>query len=225
MDHEAADVTDVGDVTVQRERLDESLAGLESALDLEREHRPNRGPPSYFFASSKYGLWAGRRVDRQHVVAGVEELSHRLGVGEVALHRRLSVSMPWRIKNALNGEIAAPMSRSICTRALRMNAPWPAPASTPARVARVGLGESGKRPDAPSRTAAVDDRPADRRAVAAEELGQAVHHDVGPPLERPDQVRRRHGVVDHQRDALGVGHPGDRLESNTSFFGLGIVSP
>ena len=39
VDHEAADVADVGDVAVQLERLDEPLAGLEPALDLERQHR------------------------------------------------------------------------------------------------------------------------------------------------------------------------------------------
>ena len=30
-----------------------------------------------------------------------------------------------QVKKALNGEIAAPMSRSICTRTLRMNEPGP----------------------------------------------------------------------------------------------------
>ena len=39
MDHEAADVADVGDVAVQREPLDELLAGLDAPDDLEREHR------------------------------------------------------------------------------------------------------------------------------------------------------------------------------------------
>ena len=39
--------------------------------------------------------------------------------------RRLSVSMPWMMRKALNGEIAMPRSRSNCTRALRMNDPCP----------------------------------------------------------------------------------------------------
>ena len=39
VDHEAAHVADVGHVAVQLERLDELLAGLQAALDLERQDR------------------------------------------------------------------------------------------------------------------------------------------------------------------------------------------
>ena len=38
VDHQAAHVADVGHVAVQLQRLDEPLAGLEAALDLEGEH-------------------------------------------------------------------------------------------------------------------------------------------------------------------------------------------
>ncbi len=34
--------------------------------------------------------------------------------------RRLSVSSPWMNRNALNGEMAGPMSRWYCNRAFRM---------------------------------------------------------------------------------------------------------
>jgi hypothetical protein len=44
--------------------------------------------------------------------------------------------------------------------------------------------------------------------VAADELGRRVHDDVGAVLERPDQPRRGHRVVDDQRDADLVGHVG-----------------
>ena len=73
----------------------------------------------------------------------------------------------------MNGEIAAPMSRSNCTRALST---YDAGAERrpvgEAVVARVGLGEAGEAAGrAEVELPAVDDRPADRRAVAAEELG------------------------------------------------------
>ncbi|CAI7977538.1 hypothetical protein FRAHR75_360018 [Frankia sp. Hr75.2] len=81
-------------------------------------------------------------------------------------------------------------------------------------VARVGGGEVREPPaGAVVEPAAVDDDPADRGAVAADELGRRVHDDVGAVLERPVQVGRRQGVVDDQRypglvrdgrDALGV---------------------
>jgi len=40
MDDQTAHVTDVGDVAVQLQALDEPLAGLEPTRDLERQHGP-----------------------------------------------------------------------------------------------------------------------------------------------------------------------------------------
>ena len=67
-------------------------------------------------------------------------------------------------------------------------------------------------PPAQSNRAAVDDEPGDGRAVAAEVLGGRVDDDVGAELERPDEVRRRDGVVDDQRDAVAVRDRGDGLD-------------
>ncbi len=80
-------------------------------------------------------------------------------------------------------------------------------------VTGVGLGEV-REPAAGAEVegAAVDDRATDRCAVSADELREAVHHDVGAPLERADEVGRRDGVVDDQRDAVRMGdlaHPFD----------------
>src|SRR5499427_8845290 len=64
----------------------------------------------------------------------------------------------------------------------------------------------------PVEGAAVDDQAADRVAVAAEEFGQRVHHDVGAVVDRLAQVRRRQGVVDDQRHAGAARDVGDRLD-------------
>ncbi len=48
--------------------------------------------------------------------------------------------------------------------------------------------------------------------MAAHELRQRVHHDVGAPLDRSQQDRRRHRVVDDQRHAVPVGDVGQRLD-------------
>ena len=56
----------------------------------------------------------------------------------------------------------------------------------------------------------VDHDAADRGAVAAEELRGRVDDDVGAVLDRPQQVGRRHGVVDHERHAGLVRDVGDR---------------
>ena len=37
-------------------------------------------------------------------------------------------------------------------------------------------------------------------------------HDVGAVVDWPQQNRRRHGVVDNQRNAVLVGYPGQRLD-------------
>jgi hypothetical protein len=50
----------------------------------------------------------------------------------------------------------------------------------------------------------VDDDAGDDGAVAAEELRGRVHDDVRAVLEGPEQVRRRDGVVDDERDAAGM---------------------
>ncbi len=72
-------------------------------------------------------------------------------------------------------------------------------------VRGVGFDEVGEPPTgAPVEAPRVGDRPGDRGAVAAHELGERVQHDVGAPLDGPDQVRGRHRVVDHQRDAVIV---------------------
>ena len=113
----------------------------------------------------------------------------------------------------MNGVIAEPRSRSSCRRVLRMNdAGAEVGPVAQAVVARVGLGEA-REPTAGGvvERAAVDDRAADRRAVAADELGHRVHDDVGAPLQRAHEVRRRDRVVDDERHARPRGPPATHL--------------
>ncbi len=215
MDHQAAHVADVGDVAVQFGALDELLAGFEAALDLERQHR------SVTPAAAELGgplvpraRCETRVVDGFDLIVSVEVLGHLLRVGEVTLHaqaqrlealqdqerverRDRKAEVAQHLHASLEDERAVAERREVGE----------------AVVAGVGLGEVR---EATGRgvveRAAVDDRAADRRAVAADELGEAVDHDVGAPLERTDQVRRGHRVVDHQRDAVGVGDAGDALD-------------
>ncbi len=62
----------------------------------------------------------------------------------------------------------------------------------------------------PRELARVDDRAAQAGAVAAQVLGQRMHHDIGAVLERAQQEWRGHGVVDDQRHARGMRYLGDR---------------
>ena len=85
MDHEAAHVADVRDVAVQLEGLDERPAGLDPALDLEGEH--GTGAQRGVLAAQLVPGAAGQPgvVDRLDLVAALQPLGDRLGVGDVAL--------------------------------------------------------------------------------------------------------------------------------------------
>ena len=78
----------------------------------------------------------------------------------------------------------------------------------------VGLAEHRKSRCAgfPIEEAGIDDRAAHRDAVTAHELCQRMHDDVGAIHDRPQQDRRRHGVVDDQRDAMRMGDARERLD-------------
>ena len=64
----------------------------------------------------------------------------------------------------------------------------------------------------PVELAAIDDDAADAVAMAAHELRQRVHHDVGAVIDRPAHVGRRESVVDHQRNAVLVRDLGHRFD-------------
>jgi hypothetical protein len=61
----------------------------------------------------------------------------------------------------------------------------------------------------PVEGAGVDDRSADRRAVPSDPLGQGVHDHVGSMVDRAQEVGRREGRVDDQRQLVAmrdIGH-------------------
>jgi len=66
--------------------------------------------------------------------------------------------------------------------------------------------------------AAVDDHTANGGAVAPDELGGRMEHDVGAVLDRPAQEGRGEGVVDDQRDPRLVGDFGDRRLAQRSQY-------
>ena len=49
------------------------------------------------------------------------------------------------------------------------------------------------------------------RSVAADKLGGGMHHDIRAVLNRPDQIRRTEGVVNHQRKPVPVGNLRNRV--------------
>ena len=78
----------------------------------------------------------------------------------------------------------------------------------------VGLVEGGKAAGVlgPGKAAAVDDRAAERGAVAAEKFRQRMHGDVGAVIERLQQDRGGDRVVDDQRHAMAMRDLRQRLD-------------
>ena len=62
---------------------------------------------------------------------------------------------------------------------------------------------------------------AHRVAVAAHELGQRVHDDVGAVLDRPAEIGARQRVVDDQRNAVAVRDLGDAGDVADDAAGIG----
>ncbi|OQC12820.1 MAG: hypothetical protein BWX79_01112 [Alphaproteobacteria bacterium ADurb.Bin100] len=84
----------------------------------------------------------------------------------------------------------------------------------------------------PGKLAAVDNRTADAGAVAAQVLGERMHHDVGAMLERTAQVRagdrvvhdQRHpGCMGHGREGADIGHVAQRIAHGFAVDRLGAL--
>ena len=152
---QAAHVADVGDVAVQLEAVDEPLAGLEAALDLEGEDRAGAAAAAYFCASSYHGLdSAGRRTRPTRPRRGPPASSATAGAFcDVPLHPQAQRLEALRDRNALNGddgraEVAQQLHAGLEDER-QVGAERAADAEVAgvdqAVVARVGLGEVGKR--------------------------------------------------------------------------------
>ena len=119
MDREAARVADIGDVIEELQRVDEAPPRLAPARELEADEAAVAALEIFLRA-------LGRDPG---LLRGMDHLDDLLALGEPVGDRlrrsrcgapcaARSVSMPCRVRNALNGDIAEPRSRSSVTRAL-----------------------------------------------------------------------------------------------------------
>src|SRR5665648_62145 len=222
VDDQRAHVPDVRNVRVQLEGVDERLAGLCATLDLEGEHRT--GPLRCVLLGVGVPP-AGRQprvVHADDVVARLEPLGHPLGVCDVALDAQGQGLDPQGDQEGVerrDRRTEVTQQLDPCLEDERQVHPEQAAdaqvtgedQAVVAGVRSVVVGEA-LRVLGVVEGSAVDDHPADGRAVTAQVLGRRVHDDVSTPLDRADQVRRRHRVVDDQRDADLVRDPSDRLD-------------
>ena len=121
VDRQRLRVADVGQVAEQLQRLDERAAGLDAALDAERDQRAVAALQDALGDLVVLVDLEARVRDPLDAVVRLEPLARP--PARSALWRSMrsgSVSMPCRNRNALNGESAAPVLRSSTVRARPM---------------------------------------------------------------------------------------------------------
>jgi hypothetical protein len=207
MDHQGLGVADVGQVRAELQGVDEALAGFLSTLDAEAEQR------------------AGARMARAAQVALRQRMAGALGQARIVDpgHARMllrgaaprpAAFSQWRSMRTAGSRCPAAAARPIhrrqrrAERAQRLHAGLHGEAEVAegfveahAVIALRGLGHLRELAVVPGELARLDDHAAHGGAVAAEELGGRMHDDVGAVLDRPAQIGRGEGVVDHQRHA------------------------
>ena len=88
-------------------------------------------------------------------------------------------------------------------------------------IAGVGLGDGGVLPRGlPVEFAGVHDDAAQGGAVAAQELGGRVDHDIGAMRNGTDEIGRAEGVVDDQGQTVPVGDGGDGVNVRDVAVGI-----
>ena len=201
MDDQRLRVADVGEVAQELRRVDEALAGLRAALDAEVE-QPRRALREILLRERVILVVRQARVVHPRDARVVlQELRHRERVRAMAIHAHGQRFQALQQQPGVERrERRAEGAHDLHARLHGVAEVAEGLVEDDAVVAGRGRGELGELAVAPVELARLDDHAAHGRAVAADVLGRRVHHDVGAPLDRPAQVRRGHGVVEHQRD-------------------------
>ena len=111
--------------------------------------------------------------------------------------RSFSVSSPCRNRNELNGLRAGPeVAQPFDARLHDVGEVAEGLKETDAVIALARFEKLRKAAPVPGKSAAVHDDSADGGAMAADEFGGGMDHDVGAVLDGPAQIRRSEGIVD-----------------------------
>ena len=117
MNGERARVADVGDMIEKLERVDELAPRLDAALELEADQAAVAAFEIGVGAAAGLARLQAGEDDVGDVAAPLRKFATSIAFSLCWRSRSGSVSSPCRSWKALNGEIAAPMSRNSLTRA------------------------------------------------------------------------------------------------------------
>ncbi len=208
-------VADIEQALEQPERVMETLARLETAFDAEGEER---GPASaqIFLRQRVVGIvhMAGIAAPFDARMRPQERCDPRR-VLDVALHaqrQRLDALQQHERAHRREHRASVALADGAAARDVGASAVLLGVDDAVIGVLRLGQHREAFGVRGPVEAAAVDDGTAHGRAVAAEELGQRMHDDVGAVGEGLEQHRRRDGVIDDQRHAVAVRDLRQRLD-------------
>ncbi len=202
---EALGVADVHQARDQLQRILEAPAAGHAAFDAEGEDA--RGTAAHVFPDQGVVGMVGQAgvVDPLHLGMALEEVRHRQGVVADAVHAQRQGFDALQDQEGIEGRDrragVAQRHHAGTADVGRGAERFGIDHAVVGHVRRVEALEA-LLVGSPGEFAGIDDDAADAVAMAAEILGQRMHHDVGAVLEGAAQVRRRHRVVHDQR------HPG-----------------
>ena len=188
--------------------IDEPLRLPRAALDLEREDRAAAVREIFPVQPLLLRILRdGRMVDPLHLRMAVQVLHHPQRVFDVALHPQGERFQPLQEQERMErrerrAHIAQEDGADLRHKSRRAGRVRKADAV----IAGIRLGERREFAGSfPVKCAAVDDYAAQRGAVPADEFCRGMDDDIRAVLDGAEQVRRREGVVHHERDPVPVG--------------------
>ena len=214
MDDQALDIGDVGQQREDLQAVNEFVRFLHAALDLEGKDRTAAVGEVLFIQCMVGMIGQGRMVDVLDLRMVDEEIDNLFGVFRVALQTEREGLGPLQQEEGVE-------RRERCTgvaeqdrtdvgnerrRADRLD-------EGDTVIAGVGIGDgrvfAGCRP---VKLTGVHDDAAQRRAVAADELGCRVDDDICTVLDGTDEIGGAEGVIHDQRQAVLVGKLGKGVD-------------
>ena len=209
------EVTEVDQPFEQLERVVEPLAGLKAAGDAERHQRAGAAAEIFLRQRIVGIVGKARVIDPGDARIGAQKLGGAARILDMALdaqrdqldalqqeerRQRRDHRAGGALIDAAAARHVSAIAEVICIDHAVIG-----------RVRRTELREAvGVR--LPRKAAAVDNGATERGAVAAHEFGERMHDDVGAVFDRAQHHRRRHGIVDDQRDAMALADSGKRLD-------------
>ena len=225
MDDQALGVGHVGQQAEQLQPVNEGLGLFGAAFDADGEDGTGAVGEVGLVQALLLGIGAqGRMADALHLGHGLQVLQNLQGVLHMAVHTQGQGLQALQEDPAADGgQGSAGIAQQDGADAGDEGGGAGGLHKADAVVALVGLGQLGVlvRMGGPVKGAAVHDHTADGGAVAADELGGGLHHDVGAVLDGTDQVGGAEGVVDDQGQAVLVGDGGNAV--NVGHFAVGVA--